>query len=216
MTQEYNCDRCRYRIEQKDLTEYRNDLKLCSECLEIMNNEEYNKCACCNEIDEDRNFDTDNGFAICESCYSDETSDPDIEITIHLDKGEELYKDIELIWIGTYTHQSSDSIYIDDFNKVDHYSNWRGYTDIVSNKWTEIGLVNVRAFDESQEHLAKGVNSFGDMLLDKGIIYASAQCKTSNCMVSNLSYWVKNEDLKKAMRIKKRLLKQYNMNEDDF
>lgn len=182
-----------------------------------MSQESYT-CVCCeNEFEDiEQSNITDNGDPICEPCYNDDTSYPEVTIQVHHSKGNELYDNFDFIFIGSYCTMSTDSVYQEDFQKVDHYNNYRGYTDVVSDKWKEIGFVNVRFMDQSQEKLANAVNSFGDILLDNDIIYASSDAKTSNCMVSNLSYWVLAKDYKKALRVKKALMKKYNITENDF
>ena len=170
------------------------------------------KCVCCeNEFNLQSTQIARDGSPICESCFYDDTSEPDVDITIHHSKGDKIYTDIDIIRLGYYADDYSDTDFEGDFYTEHHYNNWRGYTDVKSDKWIEVGLVNT-----SQEYLAKMVNQFGNILLDNNIEYASCSARTSNCLVVNLSYWVQKEDYKKAMRIKNKLLKKYNFTSEDF
>lgn len=170
------------------------------------------KCVCCeNEFNMQSTQIARDGSPICEDCFQDDISEPMATITIHHNKGDEIYQDIDMIFIGAYATDETDSEFSEDFYIENHYNNFRGYTDVKSNIWKEIGLVNT-----SQEHLAPMVNEFGDILLDNNIQYASCSARTSNCLVVNLSYWVSKKDYKKAMRIKNKLLKKYNLDKEDF
>lgn len=143
------------------------------------------KCISCEEeMEEDQEMYLSNGDVICYGCYEyDEAHASTVMIYNHPD-----YENGQSQRVGEHINDTEG-----EFREEHHYSGWRGYTEVVSDTWTEVHQDAILMGHSHNDDIREFDKRFKMLLETHAIPFAVCLSPTSNCCSTAVGFMVPND-----------------------
>jgi hypothetical protein len=144
-----------------------------------MSKEEERICIGCDEkTDPNTDMITPDGRSVCESCYHDDTLEPEATVFFNNDKTPNT--------IGSYHNETEENFTVKWVGQ-----GYRGYYECESKTYTNINTAEVLSMHESEQML----KDFNDKIMEEfdehEVEFARVFCRSSNVFYTSFELWVK-------------------------